>query len=101
MIAEETARDPEVPALVDAALMRRQLARELAEQRRAAGKTQTEMAAALGTSQSQVARIESGNGDAKLSTLARFAAVLGKKIEFQVTDAATPKRPPRAATGKR
>ena len=94
MIAEETARNPEFPALVEAALMRRELARELAEQRRASGKTQTQMAEALGTSQSQVARIESGNGDTKLSTLARFAAVLGKKIEFQLTDApnATPGR---------
>lgn len=100
MIAEETARNPEFPALVEAALMRRQLARELAKQRRAAGKTQTEMAAALGTSQSQVARIESGNGDAKLSTLARFAAVLGKKIEYQLTDT-TPNKPPRAASSKR
>ena len=94
MIEEETARNSEFPALVEAALMRRELARELAEQRRASGKTQTEMAEALGTSQSQVARIESGNGDTKLSTLARFAAVLGKKIEFQLTDApnATPGR---------
>jgi DNA-binding XRE family transcriptional regulator len=98
MIEQESARDPGFPAQVEAALNRRELARELAAERRAAGKTQIEMAAALGTSQSQVARIESGNGDAKLSTLARFAAVLGKTIEFQVKDIAT--KPARRAASK-
>ena len=92
MIEKEADRNAEFPALVEAALNRRELARELATGRRAAGKTQAEMAVALKTSQSQVARIESGNGDTKLSTLARFAAVLGKTIEFQVTDAAAAKK---------
>jgi transcriptional regulator with XRE-family HTH domain len=86
MIAERARSNPDFPALVDAALHRRELLRALAAERRAAGLTQTEVAAALGTSQAQVARLESGNADAKLSTIARLAAVLGKKVEFQVID---------------
>jgi ribosome-binding protein aMBF1 (putative translation factor) len=87
MIAERTKANPDFPALVEAALNRRELLRALAAERQAVGLTQTELAAALGTSQAQVARLESGNADAKLSTISRLASVLGKTIEFQVKDA--------------
>lgn len=86
MITERTKANPDFPALVEAALNRRELLRALAAERQAAGLTQTELAAALGTSQAQIARLESGNADAKLSTISRLAAVLGKTIEFRVTD---------------
>jgi ribosome-binding protein aMBF1 (putative translation factor) len=92
MIAERTKANPDFPALVEAALNRRELLRALAAERQAVGLTQTELAAALGTSQAQVARLESGNADAKLSTISRLAAVLGKTIEFQVKDAPATKR---------
>lgn len=95
MIAERTKANSDFPALVEAALNRRELLRALAAERQAAGLTQTELAAALGTSQAQVARLESGNADAKLSTISRLAAVLGKQIEFQISDA--PKRKTRRA----
>lgn len=93
MINERTKANPDFPAMVDAALNRRELLRALAAERQAAGLTQTEVAAAVGTSQAQIARLESGNADAKLSTISRLAAVLGKQIEFQISD--TPKRKPR------
>ncbi len=96
MIAERTEANPDFPAMVEAALNRRELLRALAAERQAIGLTQTEVAAALGTSQAQVARLESGNADAKLSTISRLAAVLGKTIEFTVTDAK-----PLAKSGKR
>jgi len=92
MIERRTVRNPEFSALVEAALHRRELAHALAAERRAVGMTQTELAAALGTSQSQVARIESGNGDTKVSTLARFAAVLGLEIEFHLKPSAPPEK---------
>ena len=95
MIAKRTRRNPDFAALVEAALNRRELLRALAAERQAAGLTQTEVAAALGTSQSQVARLESGNADAKLSTISRLAAVLGKKIEFRVTDGPAAAKPTR------
>ena len=45
-------------------------------------------AAAMGTSQSQIARLESANIDAKLSTVEKLAAVLGKRLEWRLVDAA-------------
>src|SRR2546425_11842191 len=48
---------------------RGRLVRELAEQRQAAGLSQTEVAARMGTSQSAVARLESGTANVRASTL--------------------------------
>jgi transcriptional regulator with XRE-family HTH domain len=101
MIEERTKSNSDFPALVEAALNRRELLRALAAERQAAGLTQTELAAALGTSQAQVARLESGNADAKLSTISRLAAVLGKTIEFRVTDAAPAKSRERKPSSSR
>jgi len=100
MIAERTKANADFPALVEAAPNRRELLRALAAERQAAGLAQTEFAAALGASQAQVARLESGTADAKLSTVSRLTAVLGKKIEFQITDAAKPKRSGRSASSR-
>src|SRR5580700_12057591 len=47
---------------------RGRLVRELAEQRQAARLSQTEVAARMGTSQSAVARLESGTADVRAST---------------------------------
>ncbi len=84
IVAERTARNPEFPDLVEAALRRRQLLRELAARREKLGLSQTAVAARMGTSQSAVARLEAGELDAKLSTVERFAAALGQKIEWRV-----------------
>lgn len=80
-------RNPAFPALVEAAIGRRDLLRALAKAREQSGLTQTEVAAAMGTSQSQVARLESANVDTKLSTVEKLAAVLGKKVEWRIVDA--------------
>jgi hypothetical protein len=61
---------------------RGRLLRELAEQRLAAGLSQTEVAALMGTSQSAVARLESGTADARASTLERYAAAVGRQITW-------------------
>src|SRR5207249_3855186 len=50
---------------------RGRLVRELAEQRQAAGLSQTEVAARMGTSQSAVARLESGTADTGVARSAR------------------------------
>jgi len=57
---------------------------ELAGQRRAAGLSQTEIAARMRTSQSAVARLEAGQGDIRLSTLRRYAGALGHQLQFGV-----------------
>ena len=63
---------------------RGRLVRELAEQRQAAGLSQTEVAARMGTSQSAVARLEAGTGDVRASTLERYAAAVGSQITWKV-----------------
>jgi ribosome-binding protein aMBF1 (putative translation factor) len=86
IVRERTMKNPNFPALVEAALDRRELLRALAKQREESGFTQTEVAAAMGTSQSQVARLEAANCDTKLSTVEKLAAVLGKKIKWELID---------------
>ncbi len=54
----------------------------LSERRRALGLSQTEVAARMGTSQSAVARLESGVADLRLSTLERYASALGQQVQF-------------------
>ena len=63
---------------------RGRLVRELAEQRQAAGLSQTEVAARMGTSQSAVARLESGTADLRASTLERYAAAVGSQITWKL-----------------
>jgi transcriptional regulator with XRE-family HTH domain len=60
------------------------LVRELAAGRQAAGLSQTEVAARMGTSQSAVARLESGATDVRASTLERYAAAIGCEITWEL-----------------
>src|SRR5436305_9007975 len=63
---------------------RGRLVRELAERRQAAGLSQTEVAARMGTSQSAVARLESGTSDVRASTLERYAAAVDGQITWKL-----------------
>ena len=65
---------------------RRRLVGELAEQRKSAGLSQTEVAARMGTSQSAVARLEAGDADMRASTLDRYAAAIGSQITWRLQD---------------
>jgi ribosome-binding protein aMBF1 (putative translation factor) len=69
---------------------RGRLVRELAEQRQAAGLSQTEVAARMGTSQSAVARLESGTADVRASTLERYAAAVGSEITWNLNRPGAP-----------
>lgn len=86
IIKQSTQEDPTFPQRVEAALDQRLLMRELADARIAARLSQTKLAAAAGTSQSQIARAESGDVDVRLSTVAKMAAVLGKRLEWTLVD---------------
>ena len=59
--------------------------RWLVADRQAAGLSQTEVAALMGTSQSAVARLESGTADVRASTLERYAAAIGGQITWRVS----------------
>ena len=81
-------------ALRRMAAERRQLVEELAGLRKAARLSQTEVAARMGTSQSAVARLESGDADVRASTLERYAAAIGSQITWRPQA-----RPDEAGTG--
>jgi transcriptional regulator with XRE-family HTH domain len=69
-------------ALRRMAEQRASLVRHLIAHRQAAGLSQTEVAARMGTSQSAVARLESGTTDVRASTLERYAAAVGGEIHY-------------------
>jgi len=56
----------------------------LRQAREASGFTQEEIAKKLHTKKSAISRIENHSEDIKLSTLEKFAAVLGRKIEVSI-----------------
>jgi DNA-binding XRE family transcriptional regulator len=92
-LAEPSGQDglPELPllpgfremALRRMSAERRRLVAELTAQRRSAGLSQTEVAARMGTSQSAVARLETGDADVRVSTLERYAASIGSQLAWQ------------------
>jgi transcriptional regulator with XRE-family HTH domain len=76
---------PRLPGFRESALRRRQeTVGSLADHRRQAGLSQTEVAARMGTSQSTVARLEAGEVDPRLSTLDRYAQALGGQLQVEV-----------------
>lgn len=84
LIAERTALNPEFPKLMEAAARRRALLREFAGIREKHGRSQTAVAADMQTSQSSVARLETSSGDARLSTLDRYALALGFRVQWHL-----------------
>jgi len=57
----------------------------LRQAREHSGLTQEEIANRLNTKKSAISRIENHAEDIKLSTLEKFASVLGRKIEVSIT----------------
>ncbi|MGY1681545.1 helix-turn-helix domain-containing protein [Geodermatophilus sp. SYSU D01176] len=89
----EPSRRSAFPGLQDLAGRRRELITELVRARQESDLSQTEIAARMGTTQSAVARLESGQLDARLSTLERYAAALGRTVEWQVRPSRSSTRP--------
>jgi transcriptional regulator with XRE-family HTH domain len=80
----ERRHEPVFPGFADMARRRRDLADELVARRTELGLSQTEVAARMGTSQSAVARLESGQADVRLSTLERYAAALDRTLDWRL-----------------
>jgi predicted transcriptional regulator len=74
------------PGFADMSRRRQALSDELVERRHALGLSQTQVAARMGTSQSAVARIETGTADVLLSTVERYASALGGRLEWTFGD---------------
>jgi len=84
LIAERTARNPDFPKLLEAARRRRVLLKELAGVRGKQERSQTAVAAEMKTSQSSVARLEGAAGDARISTVDRYAEALGYRVQWHL-----------------
>jgi transcriptional regulator with XRE-family HTH domain len=78
--------DPVFPGFREMAARRRALTEALVTRRLSLSLSQTEVAARMGTSQSAVARLESGDADIRLSTLERYAAALGQRIDWKLKE---------------
>ncbi|HEY6539078.1 MAG TPA: helix-turn-helix transcriptional regulator [Candidatus Dormibacteraeota bacterium] len=76
--------DPVFPGFAGMAARRRSLGSELMARRVDLGLSQTEVAARMGTSQSAIARFESGSADVRLSTLERYAAALDQRLDWKL-----------------
>lgn len=74
------------PGFSDMAEDPAELIDQLSALRRSRGQSQTEIAARMGTSQSALARLESGQADVRVSTLARYASALDADIGYAVRE---------------
>ncbi len=71
--------NPEVRAEYDALEQEYAIARELIAARARAGLSQAQLAAKMNTTQSTIARLESGKGYPSLRTLSRYAEATGSR----------------------
>ena len=79
--------NPEVKREYDALEQEFAIASELIRARARAGLSQAELAARMGTSQSAIARLESGRTLPSAKTLIRFAEATGSKVELRLSAA--------------
>jgi DNA-binding XRE family transcriptional regulator len=81
LVEERTAQNPDFQRLLAAVERSRAILKELVEAREQAGLTQADVARSMGTSQPAVARLERGESDPRLSTVERYADVVGWRLE--------------------
>jgi predicted transcriptional regulator len=79
--------DPKVRTEYDALAPEFEIAAELLRARLRAGLSQTELAARMGTSQSAIARLESGDTLPSTKTLLRYAQATGSKVRVKLSAA--------------
>lgn len=85
-MTDERRHEPVFPGFREMSERRRALGDELAARRRSQGLSQTQVAARMGTSQSAVARLETGASDALVSTVERYASALGWQLRWSLEE---------------
>jgi DNA-binding XRE family transcriptional regulator len=90
MGARDDADLPVLPGFREIALRRRELIAGLTAVRRDAGLSQADVAERMGTAQSVVARLESGELDVRLSTLQRYASAVSCELRAGSVDGGGP-----------
>ena len=86
-IADEWLKNPEFKAEYDRLGPEFEIATELIQARLRSGFSQVELAQRMGTSQSAIARLESGQTLPSTKTLLRFAEATGSKLELRLSAA--------------
>jgi len=86
-IKAELLADPEVRREYEALAPEFEFSVELLRARVRAGLSQAELAERMGTSQSAIARLESGQTLPSTKTLLRFAEATGSKVELRLSAA--------------
>jgi len=79
--------NPEIRREYEALAPEFEIAAELTQARLRAGLSQTDLAKRMGTSQSAIARLESGRSLPSAKTLLRFAEATGSRIELRLSAA--------------
>jgi predicted transcriptional regulator len=79
--------NPEVKAEYDALAPEFEIAAELVKARLRAGLSQAELARRMGTSQSTIARLESGQTLPSTKTLLRYAQATGSRFQLRLSAA--------------
>lgn len=79
--------NPKVKAEYEALAPEFEISAELIRARRRAGLSQAELAARMGTSQSAIARLESGQTLPSTKTLVRFAKATGSRVHLRLSAA--------------
>ena len=83
-ISERKAVDPDFREDYEEGYQAFKIGALLRQARESSGLTQEEIARRLHTKKSAISRIENHSEDIKLSTLERFASVLGRKVEVSI-----------------
>ena len=86
-LADEWLKDPEFKAEYDRLGPEFEIATELIKARLRSGFSQVELAERMGTSQSAIARLESGRTLPSAKTLIRFAEATGSKMHLSFSAA--------------
>lgn len=76
--------DPDLARAYEQVTLEREISRQVLRLRQARGWTQAQLAEALDTKQSAVARLESGSHRPSLATLDKLCQVLGARVEVRL-----------------
>lgn len=83
-VKKQLLSDPEVYKYYKDLSPKYQVIKQIIEQRKRLNMTQQDLARRLGTTQSVIARFESGNGNISLKTLERMSDVLGCVLNITI-----------------
>ena len=82
--ARRLKEDPELARAYEQENMEREIARQILRLRQTRGMTQAQLAEALNTKQSVIARLESGSHRPSLSTLDKICRALDARLEIRL-----------------